>query len=75
MGLNLSHVDDFTIGGDVEFVRRIVKGIQEQFTVSKVEEDKFRFRIGCKGRKWKNRRINGGLCKFSRRYKGDKEGR
>ena len=28
MGLNLSHVDDFTIAGDVEFVRRIVKGIQ-----------------------------------------------
>ena len=43
MGLNLSHVDDFTIAGDVEFVRRIVKGIQERFTVSKIEEDKFRF--------------------------------
>ena len=43
MGLDLGHVDDFTIAGDVEFVRRIVKGIQERFTVSKVEEDKFRF--------------------------------
>ena len=43
MGLNLSHVDDFTIAGEVEFVSRIVKGIQERFTVSKVEEDKFRF--------------------------------
>merc|ERR1712089_64630 len=43
MGLNLSHVDDFTIAGDVEFVTRIVKGIQERFTVSKVEENKFRF--------------------------------
>ena len=41
MGLNLSHVDDFIIAGDVEFVRRIVKGIQEIFTVSKTEEDKF----------------------------------
>ena len=43
MGLNLSHVDDFTITGDVEFVRRIVKGIQERFTVSKIEEDMIRF--------------------------------
>ena len=43
MGLNLSHVDDFTIAGEPEFVSRIVKGIQERFTVSKVEEDKFRF--------------------------------
>ena len=43
MGLNLSHVDDFTIAGDVEFVQRIVKGIQERFTISKIEEDKFRF--------------------------------
>merc|ERR1712089_84822 len=43
MGLNLSHVDDFTIVGDIEFVQRIVKGIQERFTVSKIEEDKFRF--------------------------------
>ena len=43
MGMNLSHVDDFTIAGDIEFVQRIVKGIQEKFTVSKIEEDKFRF--------------------------------
>ena len=43
MGLNLSLVDDFTIAGEVEFVSRIVKGIQERFTVSKVEEDEFRF--------------------------------
>ena len=43
MGLNLSHVDDFTIAGDENFVQRIVKGIQERFTVSKIEEDKFRF--------------------------------
>ena len=28
MGLNHSHVDDFTIAGDVEFIERIVKGIQ-----------------------------------------------
>ena len=41
--MNLSHVDDFTIAGDIEFVQRIVNGIREKFTVSKIEEDKFRF--------------------------------
>merc|ERR1711867_380851 len=40
MGQILSHVDDFTIAGDTDFVKRIVTGIKERFTVSKVEEDK-----------------------------------
>ena len=31
------------IAGEPEFVSRIVKGIQERFIVSKVEEDKFSF--------------------------------
>ena len=35
----MSHVDDFTIAGEEEFVKRIVKGISDEFTVSKVEED------------------------------------
>ena len=39
MGLNLSHVDDFTIAGDTEFVQRIVNGIKEKFTVFKIEEN------------------------------------
>ena len=39
----MSHVDDFTIAGEEEFVKRIVKGISEKFTVSKVEENEFRF--------------------------------
>ena len=43
MGLILSHVDDFTIAGNIDFVKRIVAGIKEKFTVSKVEEDNFRF--------------------------------
>merc|ERR1712243_528036 len=43
MGLILSQVDDFTIAGTQEFVQRIVAGIEEKFTVSKVEEDNFRF--------------------------------
>ena len=43
LGLNLSHVDDFTIAGEEEFVKRIMKGLLEKFTVSKVEENEFRF--------------------------------
>ena len=43
MGLILSHVDDFTIAGTQEFLQRIVAGIEERFTVLKVEEDNFRF--------------------------------
>ena len=44
LGVNLSHVDDFTIGGkEEEFVKMIVKGISKKFTVSKVEENQFRF--------------------------------
>ena len=35
LGINLSHVDDFTIAGNKEFARRIVKGISDRFTVSK----------------------------------------
>ena len=41
--VNMSHVDDFTVAGETEFVDRIVKGISDEFTVSKVEEDNFRF--------------------------------
>ena len=43
LGVVLSPVDDFTIAGEEEFVKRIVKGISDEFTVSKVEEDEFRF--------------------------------
>ena len=43
VGLILSHVDDFTIAGTQEFVQQILAGIEEKFTVSKVEEDNFRF--------------------------------
>ena len=43
LGVNWSHVNDFTIAGEEEFVKRIVKGISEKFTVSKVEENEFRF--------------------------------
>ena len=42
-GAVLSHVDDFTITDEEEFVERIVSGILDRFTISKVEKDKFRF--------------------------------
>ena len=68
MGLNLSHKDDFTIAEEAEFVSRIVKGIQERFTVSKLEEDNFRFTgIDVKTKKWKNRDFNGRLCRVNKR--------
>merc|ERR1712089_42151 len=43
IGMILSLVDDFTIVGTREFVNRIVTGIKKKFTVSKVEENNFRF--------------------------------
>ena len=36
-------MDDFTIAGEEEFGNRIVKGISDKFTVTKVEKDEFRF--------------------------------
>ena len=43
LGVNLSHVDDFTIAGDEEFIKRIIREISEKFTVSKVEENAIRY--------------------------------
>ena len=43
LGVVLSHVDDFTVAGEEEFVKRIVKGVSDEFSVSKIEEDEFRF--------------------------------
>ena len=35
-------MDDCTIAGEEEFIKGIVKGISEKFTVSKIEENEFR---------------------------------
>merc|ERR1712177_192543 len=43
VGIILSHVDDFTITGTNEFITRIVEGLKKIFTISKIEEDNFRF--------------------------------
>ena len=37
LGVVLSHVDDFTVAGEEKFVKRIVKGVSDKFTVSKIE--------------------------------------
>ena len=42
-GAVLSHMDDFTVAGDEQFVMEIVQAVKDAFTVSKIEEDKFRF--------------------------------
>merc|ERR1711867_97680 len=44
IGMLLSHVDDFTITGTNKFVNRIVEGLKKIFTISKIEENNFRFR-------------------------------
>merc|ERR1712115_241514 len=44
IGMILSHVDDFTIAGTKAFVNRIIKGLKKKFTVSKIEENHFRFK-------------------------------
>ena len=43
MGAVITHVDDFTLAGTNEFVDQVLKVINEELTVSKVEEDVFRY--------------------------------
>ena len=43
VGMLLTHVDDFSMVGTKGFVEGITKKIQENLTVSKVENNKFRF--------------------------------
>ena len=42
-GAVLTHVDDFSLAGDDEFIRKVISQVERQLTVSKVEKDKFRF--------------------------------
>ena len=39
----MTHVDDFTIAGNDNFLEDVKKGILDILTISKVEKDKFRF--------------------------------
>ena len=42
-GAVLTHVDDFSLAGTDEFVRKVIHQVERQLTVSKVEKDRFRF--------------------------------
>ena len=42
-GAMITHIDDFTIAGNANFIENILKGILETLTVSQMEKDKFRF--------------------------------
>ena len=42
-GLVITHVDDFFLSGSKEFVNELIEKMKKKFTVSKVEENKFRF--------------------------------
>ena len=42
-GAVLTHVDDFSLAGTSEFVDKVIRQVEQQLTVSKVEKDKFRF--------------------------------
>ena len=42
-GAVLTHLDDFSLCGTDEFVRKVIKQVERQLTVSKVEKDKFCF--------------------------------
>ena len=39
----ITNIDDFTLAGTNEFVDQVLKVINEELTVSKVEEDAFRY--------------------------------
>ena len=42
-GAVLTHVDDFEVTGTNDFVEEIIEVVEKELTVSKVEEDKFRY--------------------------------
>ena len=39
----ITHVDDFTIAGTEDFIKEILKAIEDELTISKVEKDNFRY--------------------------------
>ena len=42
-GAVFTHVDNFEVAGTPEFVKEIISVVEEELTVSKVEEDTFRY--------------------------------
>ena len=42
-GMIITHVDDFQIAGNSQFIDRILRKLESKLTVSKIEKDKYRF--------------------------------
>ena len=42
-GAVLTHVDDFEVTGTTDFVEEIISVVEKELTISKVEEDTFRY--------------------------------
>ena len=42
-GAVITHVDDFNLAGTDEFVEKVISAVEEEFTVTKAEENIFRF--------------------------------
>ena len=43
MGAVIIHVDDFTLAGTEDFIKKILETISQELTVSMIEKDKFRY--------------------------------
>ena len=43
MGAVITHVDDFTLAGTEDFIRKVLETISRELTVSKIEKDNFRY--------------------------------
>ena len=39
----ITHISDFTIAGTEDFIKEILKAIEDELTISKVEKDNFRY--------------------------------
>ena len=40
-GMVITHVDDFTLAGTADFIKKVLEMVEKELTVSKVEKDNF----------------------------------
>ena len=43
IGVVITHVDNFTLAGTEEFIKKVLETISRELTVSKIEKDNFRY--------------------------------
>ena len=43
VGSVLTHVDDFLIAGSPDFIKKLTDAIEKNLTISKIEDNEFRF--------------------------------